>query len=122
MGLDTYAAYAASHPKYEDVGGTYSLLPDSLFPPNALCGGMLSGGGNSFRGKVYNDYIEWATGETLYSEELSPDTVIRMANALEGALNRFLTYKGLTTKPEATDIAVWFRKVADEKASVIGWW
>src|SRR4249919_4012400 len=50
-----------------------------------LCGGMFSGNGEgSFRGKVYSDLIEGVTGESLYQEVISNDTVRKMAAALQG--------------------------------------
>ena len=53
MGLDTYAVYDSLHPNYSKDGS--NSLPDTLFPSNELCGGLLSGNGASFRGKHYDD-------------------------------------------------------------------
>jgi len=47
-----------------------------------LCGGMLSGGGSSFRGKVYSNLVEAITGESLYQEWIPPAVVRRMYEAL----------------------------------------
>lgn len=37
-----------------------------------LCGGIISGGGSSFRGKVYDTLIEKVTNISLYSKWLCP--------------------------------------------------
>ena len=47
-----------------------------------LCGGVLSGGGSSFRGKVYASLVEAITGESLYQEWIPPTVVRRMYEAL----------------------------------------
>ena len=125
MGLDTYGLYPQGHPK-NDTDSAMSI-PDSLFVTNKLCGGMLSGGGNSFRGKVYSGYVEWATAQTLYQDIIQPHQVTSMANALEGAVNRFNSYRRETfdssiTKEEAEQLAEWFRVVSDNNGIVVGWW
>ena len=52
MGLDNYAKYGKDHHKYIDDPQVSNLVPNELFPDNCLCGGLFSGSGNSFRGKV----------------------------------------------------------------------
>ena len=53
-----------------------------------ICGGMFSDHGNtSFRGKVYNRFVEDVTGVSLYGDSetgvISNETVIQMAADLE---------------------------------------
>lgn len=123
MGLDTYAVYGRDHNKY--VKGGDNNIPDELFPDNRLCGGMFSGGGNSFRGKVYADYVEWITNVSLYEELIDADLVKVMAEQLsavtEDKFNEFDNEWGITYD-EAKDLAKWFSVVADEGGSVVGWW
>jgi hypothetical protein len=123
MGLDTYAVYGRDHNKY--VKGGDNNIPDELFPDNRLCGGMFSGGGNSFRGKVYADYVEWVTDVSLYEELIDADLVKVMAEQLsavtEDKFNQFDNEWGITYD-EAKDLAKWFSVVADEGGSVVGWW
>lgn len=123
MGLDTYAVYGRDHNKY--VKGGDNNIPDELFPDNRLCGGMFSGGGNSFRGKVYADYVEWVTDVSLYEELIDADLVKVMAEQLnavtEDKFNEFDNEWGITYD-EAKDLAKWFSVVADQGGSVVGWW
>lgn len=47
-----------------------------------LCGGILSGPADSFRGKVYSDLIADITGESLYQKWIPPERVKKMYEAL----------------------------------------
>ena len=131
MGLDTYAAYPKGHHKYNDDPQISNLVPDELFPANKLCGGLFSGGGNSFRGKVYNDWVEYCTGVSLYEEEIPADVVEHMYKALSNQTNPVIfgefnnsgcndTYQ--IDFEQAQDILEWFKVVNDEGASIVGWW
>lgn len=131
MGLDTYAAYGKDHHKFNHDPEASNLVPDELFPKNKLCGGMFSGGGNSFRGKVYNDWVEYCTGVSLYEEEIPADVVEQMYKALSNLTNPVIfaefnnsgcndTYQ--IDFEHAQDILEWFKVVKDEGASIIGWW
>jgi len=128
MGLDTYAVYGTEHPKYNHTEGADNSIPNELFPENQLCGGMFSGGGNFFRGKVYNNAVEFFTNYSLYSDILNSDEVKEIATKLsEVTEQRYkeefshtdsyqITYK------EFKQLAEWFRVVADEDGSVISWY
>ena len=124
MGLDTYAAYGKDHNNYVEDGS--NLLPDAYFTKNNLCGGLFSGGGPSFRGKIYDDYVTWATGETLYNEEIDPDTVKHMADMLvKASFDDFARETGNSweiTEEDTKQLAEWFRVVADHNGIVVGWW
>ena len=131
MGLDTYAAYGKDHHKFSDDPKATNLVPNSLFPENKLCGGLFSGGGNSFRGKVYNDWVEYCTGVSLCEEEIPADVVEQMYKALSNQTNPVIfaefnnsgcndTYQ--ISFEEVQDLLKWFEVVKDEGASIIGWW
>lgn len=72
MGLDTFARLdklPAPHTDFVDVN---------------LCGSMFTDGCSAFRGKVYNSFIEWVTGDekTLYEEMLGYEDVKEIRNQL----------------------------------------
>lgn len=130
MGLDTYAAYGKDHHRYDPNPEASNLLPNFLFPDNKLCGGMFSGGGNSFRGKVYADWVDFCTGVSLYEEEIPADVVAEMYEDLSRLTNPdnfaefcnegFNTY-GISFE-EVQDLLKWFEVVKNEGATVVGWW
>lgn len=75
MGLDCYWLKL--------VAPGQTAKPVEFDPPLNLCGGLLSGGNHSFRGKVYAADIEEISGISLYTELLSPAQVSEIALALE---------------------------------------
>lgn len=90
MGLDTYARKDVS---CECGQGTVKKLPEAAAAAFegagiSLVGGMFSGNGNtgSFRGKVYSQLVEAATGQSLYQEWIEPETVRQMADAIHNAV------------------------------------
>lgn len=105
MGLDSYwvkngkPCPLESHPTFN--------------PPLRLCGGLMSGNGmESFRGKVYNDQVEAATGVSLY-QELIPNYVVKeMADKLD--VCHFYD--------EMQDLKRMFRTYADAGFDLAGWW
>jgi len=127
MGLDNYAVYPPYHINWKEEE---DLLPNELFPTDiCLCGGMFSTGtGNSFRGKVYDSWVDFATGYSLY-DTIQPEDVKKVADILEQKTEElFPEYclKYLNTYDisidEARSLAKWFRTVANENAQVIGWY
>ena len=48
-----------------------------------LCGGVLSGPTDSFRGKVYSSLVFDITGESRYQGWIPPETVKKMHEAFE---------------------------------------
>lgn len=142
MGLDTYAVQ--DNPEFSetlwgqlpedhaDRPDKYKIMPDALFAdvPNVLCGGLFSGNGAgpSFRGKVYSDFIESMTGESLYQEHIPNSTVKAMADALEEKGNLYLSNKLPLSRKfdiepvEFNALIKWFRVVADNNGMVHGWW
>ena len=77
MGLDTYAARSAKG----DLPDEDELVFDGA--DLQLCGGLNSGTGGSFRGKVYAGVVKHVTGVSLYEEWIRPDTVREMAEAFD---------------------------------------
>lgn len=130
MGLDSFAVYGPTHDKY--VKGEDNNLPDHIFNHVRLCGGIFSGGGSSFRGKVYADFVEWVTGETLYQEHIDNDTVKAMAMDFdayvtrgEKEFKRFCEETGNVWDldyNETLDLAEWFYIAADNGADIVGWY
>ena len=120
MGLDTYAVYSKT--KTLNWAGI------------ELCGGMLSGNGSgSFRGKVYDDFIEAVTGESLYQESIPNKTVKKMADKLDtyvknhnGNTSRKWCSEVILIWPpkwyEVKSLAQWFKVAANGGATVNGWW
>lgn len=125
MGLDCFAA----------VGNTadgYTIMPESLFENNKLCSGICSGSNASFRGKVYNDYVEYVTGQTLYADIIPNKVVKIMADKLTKFIEHFKRYDNYAFEAteavygvnmsEAEMLADWFNVVADNDGVVLGWW
>jgi hypothetical protein len=128
VGLDNYAIYGKEHSKYNHTEGADNGIPNELFPENQLCGGMFSGGGHSFRGKVYNNLVETFTGFSLYEDILNADEVEIIANELSKVtesrfIDEFSGYDSYEiTYHEVKQLAEWFRVVANEGGSVISWY
>jgi hypothetical protein len=130
MGLDNYAKYGKDHHKYIDDPQVSNLVPNELFPDNCLCGGLFSGGGNSFRGKVYDNWVEVCTGISLYEDEIPADTVAQMYDDLVKLTNSVnyeqFNKSGCNTYQisfeEVQDLLKWFEVVKNEGATIIGWW
>jgi hypothetical protein len=128
MGLDTYAVYPKGHDKY--VEGGSNLIPNELFPDLNLCGGMFSGGGNSFRGKAYSSWVEFTTGYSLYEEEIDPESVTDLYNKLytntQLRVYEKFNASGLNnyemSEDEMYHLLKWFQVVVEEGGSVVGWW
>ena len=128
MGLDNYAVYGKNHPKYNPDENANNDIPNELFPKNCLCGGMFSGGGNSFRGKVYNEYVEFFTGVSLYDDIIDEETVDQILDTLLSIdEKKFKNYDEnhndwQITYQEALDLAEWFRVVSNERGCVVSWY
>lgn len=117
MGLDTYAM------KLVPMDGT-------LFPKNNLCGGMFSGGGSSFRGKVYNEWVEFVTGVSLYQETISSEVVHEMHQAMVKFIETPGSWEQFTksgngygiTEEETKQLTAWFGVVVEQNGIIQGWW
>jgi hypothetical protein len=130
MGLENYAKYGKDHHKYIDDPQVSNLVPNELFPDNCLCGGLFSGSGNSFRGKVYDNWVEYCTGVSLYEDEIPADVVEQMYTTLSKLTNPviFGEFNGSGSNTygidfeQAQDLLEWFKVVKDEGATIISWW
>jgi hypothetical protein len=128
MGLDNYAVYGKEHHKYNHAEDAINSIPNEFFPQNDLCGGIFSGGGSSFRGKVYNDVVEFFTGYSLYEDVLETEDVREIFVALNGVTedrfnNEFSPHNDWgITYGEVQQLAEWFHIVAEEGGSVISWY
>lgn len=122
MGLDSYFA---NEDWPEDEEGKMIVPEMEDADDIALVGGILSGHGvnGSFRGKVYNEYVQDVTGESLYQERVPNDVVRQMADALEAyEWGGDEDYWRPEDAEEADALARVFRHFADEGAELWGWW
>jgi hypothetical protein len=93
----------------------------------ALCGGLCSDGSASFRGKVYDLFVLEATGESLYQEWLSPETLAEMAEKLtdcdpETVCEQLDLGERSTPSPdEIRDLRRLFRICANRGLGLIAW-
>lgn len=117
MGLDNYWMFLVSE------GKTAPTIDWEGKEPK-LCGGMFSGHGNgSFRGKVYASLIETLTGESLYDDIITNNTIKDMARKLQEAelTDEEMEYQGIT-RQEFEDLVWMFKKYAEAGAVLVAWW
>lgn len=121
MGLDTFASRSPDRVEVtEDDERAFETVGE-------LCGGMFSGDGGSFRGKVYLDVVERVTGENLGQEWIPPDTVRRMWLALdrsdpEEVARASADDRYPATAGEVQALARFLRVCAERGLGLIGWW
>ena len=113
MGLDSYAM--------NRDGKCLTKEQESLFEGINLCGGLFSGNGGSFRGKVYNSFIQEISGVSLYSEMLEVCEVTCIKEALEDHLANGNPL--VDVSEDTVSNLLRFFKVCDENDLVVGgWW
>ena len=78
MGLDNFAS---RNPKKIDISEEDVRAFEEA--GISLCGGLVSDGVASFRGKVYDELITDVTGVSLYTDWISPERVSRMSERLD---------------------------------------
>ncbi len=131
MGLDTYAVVGCDtlYEAVEPNKSGYMKPKERLFKNvKGLCGGMLSGNGQgSFRGKVYSGLVEEITGESLYQNDITPETCKDMSDKLveyaENMKNNIVEGEyGETTRDEIDALAEFFHVCAENGFHVHGWW
>lgn len=121
MGLDTFFRF---------ITAPGETAPTIDLTVKHLCGGMFSGenDGSSFRGKVYSDIVEEATGgkHTLYEELTSPEIVCNIADALAIYLSKNPDRKefGEYERPreEIMELQQVFHAYGNASAVMVGWW
>lgn len=90
-----------------------------------ICGGMVSEHGcGSFRGKVYNQYVEEITGVSLYQDRIYNYAVQQMAEALEGAdcPADFIEQEDYDGQEEWNDLVKMFCLYADAGADLVAFY
>lgn len=120
MGLDTYASRSPDdiELKPEDI----QAFDDAEI---YLCGGIFSGEGGSFRGKVYSILIYEITGESLFQEWIPPETVREMYKALAECDPELVIDESDAwdrTTGEILDLRKFFEVCADRGLGLINWW
>ncbi len=120
MGLDVYAQ--------RGPGGDLTPEDDEAFEAAEieLCGGLLSGAGGSFRGKVYAGLVEAITGESLYQEWIPPERVKAMHGALVGCepqeFAELHDERFGDVEEAVANLREFFRVCADRGLGLVGWW
>ncbi|MEA3440287.1 MAG: hypothetical protein U9R58_08395, partial [Chloroflexota bacterium] len=87
--------------------------------------GIFSGEGGSFRGKVYSILIYEITGESLFQEWISPETVRKMYTALaecdpQQAIDESDAWDRIPE--EIVDLRKFFKVCAERGLGLVGWW
>jgi hypothetical protein len=120
MGLDTFASRSP-----DDI----ELNPEDIQAFDEadiyLSGGIFSGGGGSFRGKVYSLLIHKITAESLLQEWIPPETVRGMYTALADCDPQQVIHESDTcnrTTGEILELRKFFKVCADRGLGLINWW
>ncbi len=101
MGLDNFF----QRPKSDE-------RPEPAWPDFKVCGGMFSGSNGSFRGKVYQGFIQKVTGKILY-EYQSPESVKEMAEKLTPYLDE---------DEENAELIKMFQFAAENDLELVPWY
>lgn len=119
MGLDTYAM------RGPDKELTIEDLKAFQTADIQLCGGILSGPPDSFRGKVYDGLIQEITGESLYQEWIPPKRVKKMYEALMKCNPKEAAkgdYVYSITEADTIDLRKFSRVCAERNLGLWGFW
>ena len=89
-----------------------------------VCGGMFSDNGTtSFRGKVYNDLIEQASGISLYQESIDSETCRKISECLDNFnLSDYNAAWWPVEPDEFENLKEMFRLHTSLGHNLIGWW
>ena len=120
MGLDTYASRSPDDLVLH-TGDNQAFEEAQI----ELCGGIFSGEGGSFRGKVYSTLILEITGVSLYQEWIPPETVKEMYRALAGCdpESAVTESDSLDRNPgEIIELRKFFKVCADRGLGLINSW
>jgi len=120
MGLDTYASNTSG-----EVGLTEEQEKAFADEKIRLCWGMFSGGGSSFRGKVYHDVVMDITGVSIYEFWISPEKVEEMYQCFK-ALNEseidHYADKHDHVVSEIIHLRKFLRVCYEHQLGLTGWW
>lgn len=120
MGLDTYASNSK-----DEICLTEEQERAFSEADITLCGGMFSGSGGSFRGKIYIGLIYDVTGVGLFEDWIPPETVKKMyekfverdQNELEKLAEKHNRFPGVIV-----DLQKFFKVCAEHNLGLINWW
>ncbi len=130
MGLDSFWRLP-KYPLNSDLNekmfmelGNEKVEHPKFNPPLKLVGEITSGHGvESFRGKVYTDFIGDITEISLFQEEMSNEQVKKIADKLEATEYKKDWEEDYDlTKQNFNDLKRMFRAYADIGATLDGWW
>lgn len=118
MGLDTFASRSR---------GDVALTPEDerAFEDARieLCGGMYSGEGGSFRGKMYASVVLDVADVSLFQEWIPPEVVGEMAAAFDRCdPERVAAEERDVTPAEILELRRFLHLCADRGLGLIGWW
>jgi hypothetical protein len=120
MGLDTFAQRGPGQDLTQEDDEAFDAAEIEL------CGGLLSGAGGSFRGKVYAGLVHSITGEDLYEEWIPPERVKKMHEALvrcdpqEFADNHDERFGDV--EEAVANLRKFFGVCAERGLGLVGWW
>lgn len=114
MGLDNFAARGPDEELTEEDMEAFGQADINL------CGGVLSGPPDSFRGKVYDDLIRDITRESLYQEWIPPERVKKMYQALMKCDPKEVAEGD--DKTAIINFRKFFKVCADRNLGLMGWW
>jgi hypothetical protein len=120
MGLDTYASSKATEIALPAAAEKAFNAADI-----ELCGGMFSGAGGSFRGKVYAGIVHAVSSVSLYQEWIPPQVVHEMMadfDALSPEAVEEMAEQHGHSKQEVLALQQFFRICAAHNLGLIGWW
>lgn len=122
LGLDTYASRTP---------GDIELTPEDeeafAKAEVELCGGMFSGEGASFRGKVYLDVVDRVADASLMRDWISPEEVRELWVAFERADEQAVADASSddhypVTVEEVEHLRAFLRVCAERGLGLIGWY
>ena len=121
MGLDNFAS---RNPKKIDISEEDVRAFEEA--GISLCGGLVSDGVASFRGKVYDELITDVTGVSLYTDWISPERVSRMSELLdkydpEKVKNDTNDYWQKKTPDDVKMLQNFFRVCAERGIGILAW-
>jgi hypothetical protein len=114
MGLDNFFV--------KMCGPGETAEPLRFDPPLALCGGMLSGGDGSFRGKVYADFVGRVSGLDLYADQNLPGALVEAADAIAAWLKDIPMDESDRDRREVSDLERAFRAYGNAGYWLISWY